>query len=89
MIICKILGPVTAAVKHDDYQGRAVFAVQEYNGGILHGHSFLALDCIGAGAGDIVMVNKEGGSSRIACGHSEACVHSTITALVDTIRSKE
>ena len=87
MKLCKVLGNVTATVKHLEYVGKKVMVVQEVNPETkeLIGESFLSLDTVSAGPGEIVVVNKEGGSSRIAVNNENAPVHSTITAIVDTI----
>lgn len=87
MILCKILGNVTATVKHPDYAGRSVMVVQPVDLEKLTpaGHSFLAIDTVSAGPGEIVWVNKEGGSSRIAARNENMPVHSAITGIIDTI----
>jgi microcompartment protein CcmK/EutM len=53
------------------------------------GKSFISVDRVSSGPGEIVLVNKEGGSSRIAVRWEEAPIHSTINAIVDdtTIRN--
>ncbi len=45
----------------------------------------MSVDTVSAGPGEIVIVNKEGGSSRIAVNNENAPVHSTITAIVDNV----
>ena len=55
----------------------------------LIGESFLSVDTVSAGTGEIVLVNKEGGSSRIAVRNPKAPVHSTITAIVDSLFFQE
>jgi len=47
------------------------------------GKSFLAVDTVSSCPCEIVIVNKEGGSSRIAVRWDNAPIHSTITAIVD------
>jgi len=87
MILCKVLGNVTATVKHPEYVGKKVMLVQPINPetGEPIGKSFLSVDTVSSGTGEIVLVNKEGGSSRIAVRNEMAPVHSTITAIVDLI----
>lgn len=90
MLLCKVLGNVTATIKHPEYSGKRVMIVQPLNPetGELSGKSFLSVDTVSAGAGEIVIVNKEGGSSRIAVNNENAPVHSAITAIVDTVNEK-
>ncbi len=90
MIICRVLGNVTATAKHDGYNSRKVMIVQPVHSGDLSpsGASFLAVDTVSAGPGELVLVNKEGGSSRIAVRDDNAPVHSTITAIIDDITER-
>ena len=87
MILCKVLGNVTSTVKHPEYYGKRIMSVQPINPetGEMRGKSFLSVDTVSSGPGEIVLVNKEGGSSRIAVKNEWAPVHSTITAIVDNI----
>ena len=87
MILCKVLGNVTSTVKHPEYSGKRIMLVQPINpkSGKPEGISFLSVDTVSSGSGEIVLVNKEGGSSRIAVRNEWAPVHSTITAIVDSI----
>ena len=87
MILCKVLGDVTSTVKHSEYRGKRIMSVQPINPetGELRSKSFLSVDTVSAGPGEIVLVNKEGGSSRIAVRNEMAPVHSTITAIVDSV----
>ena len=91
MILCKVIGSVTAAVKHPKYVGRKVMIVQPLNSEDLSpkGSSFLSVDTVSAGPGEIVWVNKEGGSSLIAVRDASVPVHSTITGIIDQITERE
>jgi microcompartment protein CcmK/EutM len=90
MIICRALGSVTATVKHEGYSGRKIMIVQPVDSVSLApaGASFLAVDTVSAGPGELVLVNKEGGSSLIAVRDSQAPIHSTITAIIDDISER-
>ena len=90
MILCKVLGNITSTVKHPDYVGRRIMIVQplKYEDLSELGSSFLSVDTVSAGPGEIVWVNKEGGSSRIAVRETDMPVHSTITGIVDEITIK-
>ncbi|MFC1558881.1 EutN/CcmL family microcompartment protein, partial [candidate division KSB1 bacterium] len=74
MILCRVLGNVTATLKHPEYVGKRVMVVQAVNPetGKFTGNSFLSVDTVSAGPGEIVIVNKEGGSSRIAVNNENA-----------------
>lgn len=87
MILCRVIGNVTAVTKHPDYDGRRVMIVQPLHMEDLSplGQSFLSVDTVSAGPGEIVWVNKEGGSSRIAARKETGPFHSTIPGIIDCI----
>lgn len=88
MLICKVIGTIVSTEKIKEHSGRAIMIVQPLDEkGKDAGASFLAIDCIGCGTGETVLVNKEGGSARIAYGDTGAGVHSVISAKIDTIHS--
>ena len=53
------------------------------------GRPLLALDRVDAGVGDLVLVNKEGGSARILYENEETPVQAVIVAVVDDIEVME
>jgi microcompartment protein CcmK/EutM len=84
MILCDVVGSVVSTIKIREHDGRKIMLVQPVSpAGEKEGAVFLALDMVGCGPGERVIVNKEGGSSRIAFGDETAGVHSTITGIVD------
>jgi ethanolamine utilization protein EutN len=65
MRLCRVIGNVTATVKHPVYVGRTLLVVQpidEARNDI--GSSFLAIDRVQAGPGDVVVVLTEGTGVR-------------------------
>lgn len=90
MILCRVLGSVTATAKHDGYTARKVMIVQPLDCDDLspRGASFLAVDTVSAGPGELVWVNKEGGSSLIAVRDGRTPIHSTITGIIDSISER-
>lgn len=86
MLICKVLGNVVATLKHPAYEGHKILVVQPMDADSQpEGSSFLAVDFVQAGEGDIVLVSPEGNTARQLFGDDTAPVHSVITALVDEI----
>jgi microcompartment protein CcmK/EutM len=85
MIYCRVLGNVVASKHHPGMDSRRVMIVQPIEPATrkLTGKSFIAVDTVSSCPGEIVLVNKEGGSSRIAVRWDSAPIHSTITAIVD------
>lgn len=65
MLIARVIGPVVMTIKHPVLQGEKVLAVQPLDEvGGAHGAPLLALDRAQAGAGDRVLVMREGSGCR-------------------------
>ena len=65
MKLCRVIGPVVATAKHKSYLGRKLLAVQPLDEkGAAIGSSFLAVDDVQAGPGDVVLVMQEGNGVR-------------------------
>jgi ethanolamine utilization protein EutN len=90
MILSKVTGSVHATVKDAPLEGERILITQavDLRGGII-GRPLLALDRVDAGVGDLVLVNKEGGSARILYGDEETPVQAVIVAVVDDVEIAE
>jgi ethanolamine utilization protein EutN len=57
----RVIGNATATVKHPSMQGRKLLLVQRYaaDGHTPDGDPILAIDAVGAGAGEIVMISND------------------------------
>lgn len=90
MILGRVTGTVVATEKHEAYQGRKVLLVQPIDeAGREAGAEILAVDNAQAGAGDLVLVLKEGnGVRQILCGDIGATlpILETIVAVVDEVQ---
>ncbi|HEX2945220.1 MAG TPA: EutN/CcmL family microcompartment protein [Clostridia bacterium] len=86
MIIARITGTVVCTQKDKSLVGKKMLVVQPVK--IMDqsdsGSPFVALDTIGAGIGEIVMV-VGGSSARMAEGFSTVPVDQSIVAIIDTI----
>ena len=86
MILARVIGNVTASVKHPAYQGHKVLIVQPIDEtGKDFGDSFLALDSVQAGPGDAVLVAREGNCAREILGTKDDPFHSVILGIVDKV----
>jgi ethanolamine utilization protein EutN len=87
MKVCRVLGPVVATAKHPTYAGRKLLAVQplDENGSAV-GSSFLAVDDVQAGRGDVVLVMQEGNGVRqlLKLGN-QLPIRSLIVGIVDRV----
>jgi len=63
--ICRVKGTVVGAAHHPAYDGRKLMVVQPLDeNGAEKGDSYLAIDVVQAGAGDLVLVATEGNGAR-------------------------
>lgn len=87
MILCRVIGNSVATVKHPCFEGKAVMVVQpvKADGHSLAGRSFLSVDAVQAGVGDLVLCAREGNTARQILGKDTDPLHSVILAVVDDV----
>ncbi len=85
MRIARVIGTVTASVKDTKLAGHKLLVVDIQDGeGNLLEPSVVAVDSIGAGTGELVLV-VIGSAARIPAGVSNIAVDATIVAIIDEI----
>jgi microcompartment protein CcmK/EutM len=82
MKLCRVEGSVVATVHHKAFDGLKLLIVQPVDGG----DSFLAVDRVQAGVGDVVLVNQEGNGTRqlLKLGQ-QVPIRSLIVGIVDEV----
>ncbi len=87
MRLCRVLGNVTATVKHPAFAGRTLLVVQPLDEhGVDTGDSFVAVDNAQAGAGDRVIVLTEGnGVRQIVKQGDQVPIRSMVVGIVDHV----
>lgn len=87
MILCKVLGSVTATAKHPAFHARKLMVVQPLDDQQKPtGKSFLAVDhTSSAGPGDVVLVMREGGGVRQILKDKTLPIRSLIVGIVDEV----
>lgn len=86
MKLCRVLGPVVATAKHPTYHARKLLAVQPVDEhGADSGASFLAVDDVQAGPGDVVLVMQEGNGVRQLLKAKDLPIRSLIVGIVDRV----
>jgi ethanolamine utilization protein EutN len=86
VILSRVTGAVHATVKDAPLEGARILLTQPVDlSGSPAGRPLLALDRVDAGVGDLVLVNKEGGSARILFEDEETPVQAVIVAVVDDL----
>lgn len=87
MILARVLGSTVATIQHPVYVGRKVLVVQPLaqDARTPMGSSFLAVDAVQAGPGDLVVCAREGNAARQVLGKDDDPFHSVILGIVDEI----
>jgi microcompartment protein CcmK/EutM len=90
MILCRVIGNSVATVKHPCMEGRSVLIVQPVrtDGTTPTGRSFLSIDSVQAGVGDLVLCAREGNTARQILGKDTDPLHSVILGIVDTVSAE-
>ncbi len=87
MLLAKVIGNVVATQKNQRYEGtRAMLCRQVTPEGENMDYTCVALDSVGAGEGDMVIIVQEGwGASTAATGKTGAAIDSAIVGVVDYV----
>jgi len=88
MMLARVTGNVVSTIKAIGYESRKILIVQPIGpDGIPKGKTFLAVDTVQAGTGDIVLVLEEGGSSRLILDEPDTfTIKAVIAGIVDEIQ---
>ncbi|MBI4668066.1 MAG: EutN/CcmL family microcompartment protein [Elusimicrobia bacterium] len=77
MILGKVAGSIYGTIKHPFYNGKKLLIVDKPDGYLI------AVDSVGAGPGDTVLVIDEGNSARQVADDPKAPLRSIIVGIVD------
>jgi len=88
MVLARVLGPVVATVKHPAFAGHTLLACQPVDEhGKAAGAEIVAVDHAQAGAGDLVLLLREGNGVRQVLKQKGAPIRSVIAAVVDHVEA--
>jgi ethanolamine utilization protein EutN len=87
MILGRVCGTVVSTVQHPFYNGRKQLIVRAcFPDGTLDAEKYvIAVDLVGAGVGQTVLVEDEGTSARQMMNVSNAPVRSVVVGIVDEV----
>jgi len=87
MILCKVVGNIVSTIKHDSYANQKVLLVRPMNpDGSLRTGTMVAVDTVGAGEGNVVLVASEGRAATELLGFkARQPLRSVIVGIVDRI----
>lgn len=90
MKLARVIGNVVATRKDPSFKGHRVLIVQpvdEFGNDI--SSSFLSMDTVAAGPGDVVLVEQEGNAARQLLGTQDDPFHSVIVGVVDQVATRK
>jgi ethanolamine utilization protein EutN len=88
MIIAKVMGSAVATLKHDLLNTTKLLVVSGIDAaGKITGEPFIAVDLVGAGEGELVMVSQ-GSSARLATGQSSSPADAAIVGILDSLQAE-
>jgi microcompartment protein CcmK/EutM len=84
MILGRVVGAITSTINHPFYDGKKLMIVERITpDGAAAGDSLIAVDTVGAGPGQRVVVLDEGNGARQIFVSKDAPVRSVIVGIVD------
>ena len=90
MQIAKVIGTVVATQKHRTFEGAKLLLVQPLNiDDTPRGNALLAVDGVGAGVDEKVLVVMEGRAAGETLGRKGAPVDAAIVGIIDTVMIDE
>ena len=86
MILGRITGSVVSTIHHPVVEGRKLLVAERLDAtGSPTGGYIIAMDAIGAGQGEIVLILDEGNGARQILDDSQAPVRSIVVGIVDEV----
>ena len=86
MILGRIAGEMTATIRHPFYGARRLLLVEKTGtDGKATGDYLVAVDSVGAGVGDPVLVLDDGTGARQILGSTDGPVRSVVVGILDRV----
>ncbi|MCX6623078.1 MAG: EutN/CcmL family microcompartment protein [Acidobacteria bacterium] len=86
MLIARVIGEIVATQKHSSHEGRKLLLVQPVHlDGTDRGDAVVAMDAVGAGIGERVLLATEGFSAMTAVGRPQSPIDMAVIGIVDRV----
>jgi len=86
MILGRVCGAIHSTINHEFYDNKKLLIIDRINtDGSPTGKYLIAVDSVGAGSGETVLIVDEGGSARQIVDDQTAPIRSIIIGVVDQI----
>ena len=88
MILGRVAGAVHGTIQHPFYAGKTLLVVEKCRpDGTPTGDYLIAVDSVGAGAGERVLVLDEGTGARQVLGSKDGPVRSVVVGIIDAVET--
>ncbi len=88
MILGRVVGEITATIRHPFYGARKLLVVEKTaSGGAALADYVIAVDSVGAGPGERVLVLDEGNGARQVLASANGPVRSVVVGIVDAVET--
>ena len=89
MIIGRVIGAITSTINHPFYDAKKLLIVERTDAdGAPLADYLIAVDSVGAGAGERVLVLDEGNGARQVVASTDAPVRSAIVGIIDEVTTR-
>ena len=86
MKLARVVGTVVSTINHPDFDDRTLLLCDLLDpGGRAAGGYLIAVDSVGAGAGEMVLLLDEGNSARQVLGAAGAPIRTVVVGIVDEV----
>lgn len=86
MILGRVIGEIHGSIKHSFYQGKKLLVIEKTSpAGASTGDYLIAVDSVGAGADERVLVLDEGTGARQVLDSKDGPVRSVVVGIIDDI----
>jgi len=86
MLICRVMGSVVSTHKNSHFKGKKILIIQPLDLDLKpKGSDLLGIDTVGAGPGDLVLVNKEGSGARLVLNDEKIPLQALIVGVIDGV----
>lgn len=86
MFVARVIGRIHATIQHPGMGGRKLLVLERLKpDGSSAGGTLIAVDAIGAGAGETVLVLDEGNGARQILGEAGVPIRSLVVGIVDAV----
>lgn len=87
MKLGKVIGAVVSTIKNPSFNNLKLLVIQPLDGDLKEtGRTHPAVDMVGAGVGDTVVIVEEGRAARAFLGTSNAPIRTLIVGIVDEVQ---